>query len=649
MCGITGIVAGPKQLLSENQLMKAISSLSHRGPDGTGIWVSSDKKVGLGHTRLAVIELSDSGSQPMVSNSGRYKLSYNGETYNFKELRADLAGKGANFRGNSDTEVILAGFEQWGVPETLKQMSGMFALAVWDEKDKYMYLARDRVGIKPLYFSMTNDTLIFGSELKSVAILLGKKPGICKSGLTDFLQFGYISHPMTIFEGINKLEPGHFLKFKSERGGVSKAFWRLNDSIKIGLENQFQDSIEATHVLEKTLNKSVQRHLIADVSTGAFLSGGIDSSLIVSLMQKNSLKSINTFSIGFHEKEYNEADIAKNVAHVLGTNHNELYVTDRDAMDVIPSIPFIYDEPFADISQIPTYLVSQLARKTVTVCLSGDGGDELFSGYNRYLFVNNFWQRIQNLPLSLRKLLSSGIGLIPASSWDRIFQILEPVLPESLNVPIPGQKIHKAARAINSSDIVELQKIVTSQWAVPELILLKEWRVQNENRHNDLFEIEGITEIQRQMAFDIQSYLANDILTKVDRASMSVGLEARVPFLDPDVIDASWRVPESMRIRDQKGKWIIRDLLSEYVPKKYFDRPKMGFSVPIDDWIRDKLKDWVFDTLESASFEKELIFNKHQIREILGKHQAGQLSAGGQIWTLLMFAKWKESSDKWVL
>lgn len=647
MCGIAGIVKTDEGV-SPDVLARMIRSLQHRGPDGESIWISDCKKVGFGHSRLSIIDLSDSGKQPMASPDGRYQITFNGEIYNYPKLWNRLRNDGVQFRGNSDTEVVLAALDRWGVAAALPHLSGMFAMAVYDRYTRETTLVRDRIGIKPLYYCATKKELLFASELKPLVLAKGAVPPLSPTGLSEFLQFGYVRGSQSIFDGIFRLEPGHMVRFSA--GGLSPPtpYWTLADVITSPPSNTWETEGEAVDVLDDILRHSIERHMISDVPFGAFLSGGIDSSTVVSLMQNISTSPVKTFSIGFEMEGYNEAQHAAAVARHLKTDHHELYVTEDDAMAVIPDLADMYDEPFADASQIPTFMVSRLARENVKVALSGDGGDELFAGYNRYMFVANFWNRLKALPIPLRRFVASCLRLVPASGWDRVFEALSLVLPGRFVPPLPGQKIHKTAAILPSNDLESLYGRLVSQWSDPNTILHPAWREQERSASLSMTALPGLQPVESQMYWDSQGYLVDDILTKVDRASMRVGLEARVPLLDPEVVSFAWSLPIGMKIKGNVNKWVLRQVLYKYVPAELIDRPKMGFSVPINHWLSGPMKAWASSLLDRELLEEHGILDAGQVTTIFQRHVSGSVDASGQLWTILMLNHWLMKVRSWV-
>lgn len=649
MCGIVGVVAPVGNKIDRQRLIRMTEAVAHRGPDGFGIWLSDNGRVGLGHRRLSIIDLSQEGAQPMRSASGRYVISFNGEIYNFAALRTELESVGVTFRSHSDTEVILAACEVWGIEQAVIRFAGMFAFAIWDVRAQALHLVRDRVGIKPLYYSVDNDRIYFASELRALLVWRGSLPRVSSQGLTEFLRLGYVPGPISIFEGVNKLPPGTIATFCDGRLSAPRPYWRLADVVTSGVGHPIADEVEALAMLDVQLREAVARHMVSDVPLGAFLSGGIDSSTVVALMQVQSMRPVKTFSIGFNEFGYNEAEHAAVVARHLGTEHTELYVTDADARAVIHDLPDIYDEPFADASQIPTYLVSKLARRDVKVVLSGDGGDELFAGYNRYAFVEAFWSKLQWMPIRLRRICAAALGAPRSGAWDEAFRLFGPFLPPRLRPALPGQKMQKVAAIFPSNSLLALHGRLVSQWANPELVVEPALRGHAGMLWEQLLnEIPEAAPVTQQMFWDMQTYLVDDILVKIDRASMRVGLEARVPLLDHALVEFAWRIPLAMKIRDGSGKWLLKKLLHQYVPRDQVERPKMGFSVPIDAWLRGPLREWAESYLSLDRLRKEGFLNAPVVRQTWEEHLKGSVDRGGPLWTILMFQLWFERSRQWV-
>ena len=645
MCGIIGIRAHGASTFDRRKLEQMTDMLAHRGPDGHGVWATPDATVGLGHRRLAIIDRSALGSQPMVSASGRFVISFNGEIYNFISLRTELAKCGARFRGESDTEVMLAAIETWGFTSALQRAAGMFAMGVWDEEDRVLYLARDRIGIKPLYYASSGAGTAFASEIRPLVHWLGKLPPLSKRGLQEYLRLGYVPAPLTIFENVAKLPPATILRVTADGAQAPEVYWSL-------LANTCAASIERSHdepslraQLEEMLDRSVREHMIADVPLGAFLSGGIDSSTVVALMQRSSTRPVRTFTIGFGEAGFDESKHAAAVARQLGTDHTELTVTDAEARDLIPIVPSVYDEPFADASQLPTMAVSRLARTQVTVALSGDGGDELFAGYDRYPFVAEMWRRIGRTPAMLRRPAAGFLRTLPAERWNALFRCFGRVLPSGCIPVLAGQKIYKGAALLGAESVEALSRAMVAQWAVPELMLGPRMRPEETARDVDCNA--GLDTIDRQILWDMANYLPDDILTKVDRASMHYGLEARVPLLDHRIIEFALGLPITMKIREGTGKWLLRQVLYRHVPQEVVDRPKMGFNVPIAAWLRGPLRPWAQSLLDAKRIRQEGLLDEHTVAQTWHAHLTGAVDRGSSLWTLLMLQAWWDRAKTW--
>ena len=631
----------------ENILKKMADTLIHRGPDDQGIWFDPKARVGLAHRRLAIIDLSYEGHQPMFSETGRFIIVYNGEVYNFREMKKELENLGHRFRGQSDTEVILAAIEQWGIPESLRRFVGMFAFAVWDRKEKYLYLVRDRLGIKPLYYGWCKNTLIFSSELKAIAAYPGFDGEINRDAIALYLRHSYIPAPFSIYEKICKLTPGCYLKISApstESQNNPQAFWSARKVIQEGMAGPFPGKIEeASEHLEYLLKDAVRLRMIADVPLGAFLSGGIDSSLVVSLMQAQSNRPIKTFTIGFKEWGYNEAVQAEKVARHLRTDHRELYLTSQEALAVVPKLPDLYDEPFADSSQIPTFLVSEMAKKEVTVSLSGDGGDELFGGYDRYSWGRQIWKTVGWCPLRIRRWLAQGLQFSNLLPWDKVLAFVSPLLNHNLSDGRMNDKINKMSEMISANDFSESYIFLQSHWLKPEKVVRNITEIKNDYWQESL----GINKSKNlesmMMLMDMVNYLPDDILTKVDRASMGVSLESRVPLLDHRIVEFAWRLPMNMKIRKSGGgKWILRKLLNNYVPSALVERPKMGFGVPLDIWLRKPLRDWAENLLQENKIREEGFFHPEPIRQKWEEHVSGRSNWQYHLWDILMFQAWLE-------
>jgi asparagine synthase (glutamine-hydrolysing) len=615
--------------------------IRHRGPDDDGIWSDASNGIAIGHRRLAIIDLSPLGHQPMTSSCDRYVIAYNGEVYNFPDLKKELSASGRTFKGHSDTEVILEGCAQWGVEETAGKLIGMFAFALWDKKDKQLWLVRDRLGIKPLYWSLSpGRVIIFGSELKALRAHPDCPTDIDRNAVAGFMRHNYISGPQTIYQNVFKLQPGHILRFSpKDCSHTINPFWNMNDVVTNASRNPFtgsdQDAITA---LDDLLSDAVGKRMVADVPLGAFLSGGIDSSAVVALMQKQSDRPIRSFSIGFDEEKYNEAQHAARVAKHLGTDHTELYVSAQDALDIIPNLADHYDEPFADSSQIPTCLVSALTKKHVTVALSGDGGDELFAGYSRYFQANQISNQINRIPSVLRHPLGLSLKSLPASFWNLAAKCI-PVHKRPQNI---GTRLHKMAEMLHGDDGA-LYRSMISHWQEPNDVV-----IGGQENHGLLWDA-GIERqipdfIARMQYLDTQTYLPDDILTKVDRASMAVALEARVPLLDHRVVEFAWRLPKNMKIRDGQGKWLLRQVLYQYVPQSLIDRPKMGFGVPIDHWLRGPLKDWAENLLSPETFARHNLLRYAPVQQKWEEHLSGKANWQYLLWDVLMLHAWADKN-----
>lgn len=642
MCGIAGYIdlsaSNGFETLNQHGLAMA-QAMIHRGPDDHGVWVDAEAGITLAQARLSIVDLSSAGHQPMVSESGRHVIVYNGEIYNAAELKHKLGGAGINWRGHSDTEVILEGCARWGVRATLDKLIGMFAFALWDRETRTLTMVRDRFGIKPLYWGEVGGKLLFGSELKPLMALDSFSRNIDRDALASYLRFNYVPAPHSIFQGIHKLQPGHILTWRDGRV-ETEVYWSLRAKASEGLANpvDIHDG-EAVDELDRLIRDAVRRRMVADVPVGAFLSGGIDSSTVVAAMQAESSGPVHSYSIGMDFDGYNEAEHAKAIANHLGTDHTELYVTPEDARDVIPHVSEFYDEPFADSSQIPTFLVSKLARRSVTVSLSGDGGDELFCGYNRYLWGDVLWRRTGGLPNGLKLNAAQMIRNIRPDTWDKCGR----VLPEKIRPRLLGIKMHKLADVLALPDDTALFRRLVTVWESPnDLVPGAEEPLDvlwDDSMANDVAPF-----MERMQVLDGLTYLPDDILTKVDRASMAVSLEARVPLLDHRIAEFAYKLPRHMRVRDGKSKWVLRQVLSRYVPSKLFERPKMGFGIPIHQWMRGPLREWVEELLAPAALERDGVLRAAPIRAAWEEHLTGRVNNEVKLWTILMFQAWRE---KW--
>jgi asparagine synthase (glutamine-hydrolysing) len=652
MCGFVGFLGGSAQYAQagdEAMLKRMADTIAHRGPDDAGYWCDLDLRVGLGHRRLSIVDLSPTGHQPMLSPSSRYVIAFNGEIYNHMLLRQELefAAQAPAWRGHSDTETLVAGFDAWGIQGTVERAIGMFAFAVWDRQDRVLVLGRDRIGEKPLYYGWQgrgDDTVfLFGSELKALRAHPAFENNINRGALSLQLRHNYIPAPYSIYEGIAKLPPASLLTVSlQQRAPIVRSYWSAAQAAESGVAKPFAGRAgQAVDTLEGLLRDAVRRQMMADVPLGAFLSGGVDSSTVVALMQAQSSRPVKTFSIGFHEQDYNEAEHAKAVAEHLGTDHTELYITAEQAMAVIPRLPTLYDEPFSDSSQIPTFLVSQLAKQHVTVSLSGDAGDELFCGYNRYQMTANLWGKLSPAPLPLRRLVASGLTSISPQAWNRLAAAVEGLLPRSARFANAGDKLHKGAGVLASMSSDALYRGLVSHWHDPASVAI-DGHEPPTLLTGDAPALDGLDNVQRMMALDMLTYLPDDILVKVDRAAMGVSLETRVPFLDHRVVEFAWRLPQSMKLRDGQTKWALRQVLYRHVPKELIERPKMGFGVPIGDWLRGPLRDWAESLLDETRLRHEGFFNPAPIRKKWKEHLNGEHNWGYPLWDVLMFQSWHE-------
>jgi asparagine synthase (glutamine-hydrolysing) len=656
MCGLLGFLGGVACLGGDEALLRRMTdTLIHRGPDDGGVWCDIEQRMGLGHRRLAILDVSPAGHQPMVSESGRYVIAFNGEIYNHLELRRELQQTPPSppfskwgifdWHGHSDTETLLAGIEAWGLEATLNKSIGMFAIALWDRQSHTLTLARDRMGEKPLYYGWQGSgnelVFLFGSELKALKAHPAFAADIDRGALCLLLRHNYIPAPYSIYQGIAKLEPGCLLTVSLAQPELK--IWRYWDAVEVsrsGVAKPFTGTPEqAVDALEVLAKDAVRQQMMADVPLGAFLSGGVDSSSVVALMQAQSSCPVKTFTIGFNEAGYNEAVHAKAVALHLGTEHTELYVSPKQAMEVIPRLPGLYCEPFADSSQIPTFLVSQLAKQHVTVSLSGDAGDELFCGYNRYQFTSNLWQKLALMPSPLRALAAKGITALSPAVWDSLASII----PGAGRYAVLGDKLHKGAGVLASATVNELYLGMVSHLRNPA-----DWVIGGQEPPTRLTglrpELGGLNAVERMMALDTISYLPDDILVKLDRAGMGVSLEGRVPFLDHRLVEFAWSLPMEYKLREGQTKWPLRQMLYRHVPRELIDRPKMGFGVPLQDWLRGPLRDWAEELLDEAQLAREGYFHPAPIRKIWAEHLSGRRNWMAQLWNVLIFQAWLKAN-----
>ena len=655
MCGITGIIKYDSKANLKISIELMTHSLSHRGPDYGGIWMDYYLGVAIGHRRLSILDLSSAGSQPMVSYCGRYILTFNGEIYNHLDLRLLLGNLAPIWKGQSDTETLLTAFSIWGIEKTLNRVVGMFAFGLWDSKEQKIYLARDRFGEKPLYYGWSNGAFLFSSELKAIKAYPEFNNPICKIALSEYLHFMYIPAPLSIYKNIFKLEPGCILVLSSQSyneipahapkadfdlaGLILKRWWIVSEKIDKSKRTLVNNEKEAIKILERKLVTAIQSQSLTDVPIGAFLSGGIDSSIIVALMQKNASTKIKTFTIGFEESGFNEAPFAKAVSKHLGTEHYELNVSSSSTLDIINSLPSIYDEPFADSSQIPTYILCKAAKEMVTVALSGDGGDELFGGYNRYFWSTRIWNKVSWIPFKFKHKLGKLIQSVSIDEWNQ--------LSKHFGISRLGDKAWKLAyRLEHVSDLDSLYWSLTTEFTnIDKFLILSDSDKMAINQYlfdKNLLIPQNISAIEKMMYFDTMTYLPDDILCKIDRAAMSSSLETRCPFLDHRVFEYAWQIPINFKINGQNGKQILRSLLYQYVPQKLIDRPKTGFAIPIGKWLCGPLKNWAESLLEESSLEKQGFFQPSAVRQLWNEHQSDQRDHANKIWAILMFQSWLE-------
>lgn len=636
MCGIAGLVDLGRQLDGNElaqQARRMADALRHRGPDTGGQWTDPPAGLALGFRRLSIIDLSQAGHQPMVSASGRYTIVFNGEVYNFTELRRELEVEGQRFRGRSDTEVILEGCARWGVEKTVRRLIGMFAIALWDREAQRLWLVRDRLGIKPLYFGLVGERFLFASELKALRAVDGWEPEIDPDALAGFVRFNYVPTPRTIYRGVYKLPPGSLLTYSPGGDPDVERYWTMADVVQQPRVDAPEDRV--VDAAETLMRDAVRRRMVADVPLGALLSGGVDSTTVAALMQAESNVPIRTFTIGFEDAAYDEASDARAVAEHIGSKHTELYLSANRARDLIPDLPEWYDEPFADSSALPTRLVSQLARKDVTVALSGDGGDEVFFGYNRYVAAEDAWRRMRHMSPWLRKLFACAAGALSVGAWDRVARLV----PSAGRPRMAGDKMHKLAAVLRQKGPDDIYRRLVSQWDDPGALLAggrepiaEAWRVAGE-----------IPDFAERMAFlDTVTYLPDDILTKVDRASMSVSLEVRVPLLDHRLVEFAWTLPKSMRLRGSTTKWLLRQVCYRHVPRELVDRPKMGFAVPLDAWLRGPLYDWAESLLDEKRLAADGLFDAAAVRAAWRRFLDGEGNLQHGIWGLLQAQAWLE-------
>jgi asparagine synthase (glutamine-hydrolysing) len=650
MCGIAGVL-DPDASTSADRLgalaSRMASSLEHRGPDAGGVWTDAEAGVAFGHRRLAVIDLGPGGTQPMVSSGGRWVIAYNGEVYNHRDLRHRLERTGTQFRGNSDTEVLLDAVECWGIDRALDACEGMFAAALWDRNRRELHLLRDRFGEKPLYYGWVGKVFAFGSELKALSTLPGFAAELDRSAVANYLRFNCIPAPDTIWRGVRKLLPGHLVTLpESPARGVlpeQRCYWSAADAIARARQQPLTASVEEmTDQLEGALSDAVAERMIADVPVGAFLSGGIDSSTIVALMQRHTSESVRTFTVGFADRSFDESAEAAAVAAYLGTDHTTVSVGDAEAVGVITQLPDIWDEPFSDVSQIPTYLVSQVAREQVTVSLSGDGGDELFAGYNRHAWLERVWGRAAVVPVGARRTIGSVLGRIPPWVVEGAGRATS-ALPARWRVRNPSDKMAKLARVLAASDPEDAYRTLTTHWAdACSMVLGIGPQGDSDDGIPSPVAGGGITE--QMLWFDLVRYLPDDILVKLDRAAMAVSLETRVPFLDRKVLDLAWSLPLDAKLRHGQTKWLLRQVLGRLVPSQLVERPKMGFGLPIGSWLRGELSPWAEHLLDERRLRTQRLLDPAPIRRAWDLHRSGRRDLGYELWDVLVLQAW---IDRW--
>jgi asparagine synthase (glutamine-hydrolysing) len=651
MCGFAGIINNKGSDFIENKIIlkNMTDSLNHRGPDSEGYWCNEKQNIFLGHKRLSIVDLTQHGSQPMNSINDKLTIVFNGEIYNHNDLRRELKDNyNKNFRGSSDTETLIEAIKEWGVKKTLKKINGMFAFGLYNSENNTFILARDIVGEKPLYYSKIikekNYSVVFGSEIKIFNFfpLFNKKINL---EAVNYQQlYKYIPNPISIYENVFKVNPGSYIEIDlSNLSFKENKYWNVDDLISSSKENLFKvNEDDNLNIIENSISESINEQLLGDVEIGAFLSGGIDSSLVTAIAQKNSVKKIKTFTVGFNNSEFNEAENAKKIANYLKTDHNEIYLNSKDLINTVPNINDIYDEPFSDSSQIPTFLISKFASKKVKVCLSGDGGDELFAGYNRYYVTKKSWKFITTLPYFFRFIVSKILLAIPPHNWDKILSKIEFLIPKYNKFIHYGDKIHKGAECLNAKNIMDLYYVLISdlKYNYQDCILNFKFK------HMELPQLENnnLNSVEYLMRNDFINYLPNDILTKVDRAAMSNSLETRMPFLSKKIITNSWRTPYSLKIKNNQSKYILKNILYKYLPKNMIENKKKGFSLPLADWLRGDLRSWAEDYISKNSIEKFGIFDYKKTQDLWHNHLSFKQNNHSQIWNILVTQTWLEKN-----
>jgi asparagine synthase (glutamine-hydrolysing) len=639
MCGIAGIATWRPTAGLAPLIDTMTGVLAHRGPDGAGAWIDPSAGIGLGHRRLAILDTSDRGNQPMSSQTERFVITYNGAVYNFDGLRRELEAAGLRpaWRGHSDTEVLLACFERWGIERTLPRMIGMFALAIWDREQRTLTLARDRIGEKPLYYGVIANQLIFGSEIQAIRAVVATSLVVDRSAVADLMRLGYIPAPRTIFQNVSKLPAGHYLTMRSvdDVNAIPRAYWNLPASdasldASLGAQLEKQSDQELLDQLHERIAQAVKLQMVSDVPLGAWLSGGIDSSAVVALMQAQAPRPVRTFTLGFDDGAFDEAPYAKAIARHLGTDHTELYINSRDAADIIPNLPVIYSEPFADSSQIPTSLLSKLTGQRVTVSLSGDGGDELFAGYPRYQLIPALWNGARFTPGFARHAVARMLKLSSASSWDRLLSFLPAGFSNTLN----GRRLHTVAQFLDTDGLAGMYARSMSHWQPEdELVYGADGPASNDWPN-------ARTTLEALRRWDVGQYLPDDLLVKTDRAGMSAGLECRSPLLDHRLVEFAFALPKRMLVRNGVGKWALRQILGRYVPHHLTDRRKTGFSVPLAEWLRGPLRDWASDLLAPENIDQYGYLNSGKVAAVWREHLSGKFDRSSRLWNVLMFQGW---------
>jgi asparagine synthase (glutamine-hydrolysing) len=640
MCGFSGFISNSSNL-SKDSLRKMLSAIKHRGPDAEGVW--HEKNCFLGHRRLSILDLSEQGAQPMKSSCERYVVAFNGEIYNHLDLKKRLeSNRTIQWRGHSDTEILLETISEYGIDKALKLFEGMFGFALWDKQSKEIILARDRFGEKPVYYHNPKGSFAFASELTSIEALPDIQLTINREGLCEYFKYGYFPAPMSIYNEISKLEPAHYVRWKEGTEVKKSCYWDIETIAEKAKTNRFVGTLkQAEEKLDSLLKDSISKRMNSDVPLGAFLSGGIDSTVVCAIMQELSQKKINTFSIGFDVHGFNEAEFAKKVSEILGTNHTEKYITADDALKIVPLLGKMYDEPFADSSQIPTYLVSEMAKEKVTVCLSGDGGDELFGGYRRYLTTENLWGEIYWIPLPLRKTIALAINFLPLPVLRVIFSPFKKIVSKYGREGDLGHKAKRLAEWLGAKSIDHLYELMMRQWKNPERLVID--AINGAQVHKPSCP-KYDNQLEKMTFNDAISYLPGDILTKVDRATMAVSLEGRIPLLDHKIAEFALSIPHDWKWKkgDAMGKLVLRNVLYRYVPKEVMGRPKMGFGIPLNDWLKGPLKKWAGNLLDKGRIVEEGFLNPSIVNATWEDHILGASDNSSRLWSILMFQLWLE-------